>query len=63
MSEVQYICNTNYRRRPPTASGTYVCEIGGSFTYTEFECQKGIVVENELQFYNCTYIMKFISYN
>ena len=44
VAEVQYTCNTNYRKKPSTASGTYVCEIGGAFTYTEFVCLKGIYI-------------------
>ena len=40
-SEVQYTCDINYRSNPTTASGTYTCETGGNFAYTEFECLRG----------------------
>ena len=44
VAEVQYTCDTDYSIKPTTASGTYVCEIGGSFTFTEFVCLKGLVI-------------------
>ena len=50
-SEVQYTCDINYKSNPSTATRTYTCENGGSFTHTEFECLRGKVLKNKLKLY------------